>query len=169
MMEIEIVYQTWESDQPARLKLSPEAYFDPLEPGDTYQENGIPRYNETWQYLDVPRSRLKWACERRSGTWFDTTFLTQYLDSGRSWLTHRVDPDGYEEMIHVTQLDDSTCHIIRTVKPAAAARWAVCLNSVIHDQDDGSQKEQRFDEPWTREGIERYCRLPREGHRPPEP
>jgi hypothetical protein len=66
----------------------------------------------------------------------------------------------------VTQLDDSTCHIIRTVKPADAERWAVCLNSVIRDQEDGSEKEQRFDEPWRRESIERYCRLPREGHRP---
>jgi hypothetical protein len=159
-MELEIVYQTWDSDTPLKLRLAPEDYFDPVEPGETYEDNGIPRYNETWHYLDVPRERLKWSSERRSGTWFDTTFLTQYLDGGRSWLTHRVDPDGYEEMIHVTQLDHRTCHILRTVKLVAAVRWAVCLNSVIVDQEDGSQTEQRFDEPWTTETIKDYCSTP---------
>jgi hypothetical protein len=159
-MEIEIVYQTWDGGRPVRLTLAPEEYFDPVEPGKTYEANGIPRHNETWQYLDLPRDRLKWSSERRSGTWFDTTFTTQYMNGGDSWLTHRADPDGYEEMIHVTQLDDRTCHIIRTVKTLSTGRWAVCLNSVVYDRDDGSQGERRFDEPWTAEGIKSYCRLP---------
>ena len=32
-MEIEIVYETWDNDQPVRLNLAPEVYFDPVEPG----------------------------------------------------------------------------------------------------------------------------------------
>src|SRR5262249_33987142 len=94
-MEIQITYQTWESDEPVRMRLAPEDYFDPVEPGETYEENGIAKYNETWEYLSVPRASLKWSSERRSGTWFDTTFATQYMNGGRSWLTHRADPDGY--------------------------------------------------------------------------
>lgn len=164
-MEIEIVYQTWECDEPVRVKLSAEAYFDPVGPGETYADNGIPRYDETWRYLDVPRSSLKWSSERRLGTWFDTTFTTQYMNGGNSWATHRIDPDGYEEIIHVSELDRRTCHIIRTVKTLVAGRWAVCLNTIVHDQDDGSQKEQRLDEPCTSEDIKSYCRLLPEAQR----
>jgi len=51
-----------------RRRLTPEEYFDPLEPGETYQANGIPRFNETWEYLNIPRKSLKWSTERRSGT-----------------------------------------------------------------------------------------------------
>src|SRR5262245_17978296 len=98
-MEIEILYQTWESDSPVKVSLAPRDYYDPIEAGETYQEHAIPKYNHTWDYLGVPREMLKWSCERRSGTSSDTTIVTQYLDGGRSWMTHRFDPDGYEEMI----------------------------------------------------------------------
>ncbi len=46
---------------------------------------------------------------------WERSVYTQYLDGGRFRMTHRVDQDGYEEMIHVTQLDDRSCHIVRTV------------------------------------------------------
>lgn len=162
-MEIEIVYQTWNSDHPVRLWLAPEEYFDPIGPEETYERDAIAKFNHTWEYLDVPREQLKWSTERRVGTSHDRDFVTQYMDGGRSWLNHRVDPDGYEELIHVTQLDSHTVHIIRTVKYGVSGQWAVCLNSVIVDQNDGSQKEQRFDQPWTRECIVTYCGL---SHRP---
>lgn len=159
-MDIEIIFQTWDGDSPAKLRLPPEAYFDPIDPDETYEEDAIAKYNHTWEYLDVPREQLKWSTERRIGTSDDRIIFTQYMDGGRSWMTHRVDPDGYEEMIHVTQLDSRTCHIIRTVKLVVSGRWSVRLNSVIVDQADGSQKEQRFDQPWTCEDVESYCDLP---------
>ena len=53
-MEIQIVYQIWGEAAPVRKLLPPEEYFDPLEPGENYEAVGVPRYNHTWQYLDVP-------------------------------------------------------------------------------------------------------------------
>jgi hypothetical protein len=161
VMEIEIIFQTWDGGSPVRLRLSPDEYFDPIEPDETYEEDAIAKCNHTWEYLNVPREQLRWTMERRAGTSDDRTIYTQYLDGGRSWMTHRVDQDGYEEMIHVTQVDDRSCHIVRTVKTCVSGRWAVCLNSLIVDQTDGSQREQRFDKPWTDEGIKQYCDLPR--------
>jgi hypothetical protein len=160
-MEIEIVFQTWDGESPVSLRLSAEDYFDPIGPDESYEADAIPKYNHTWEYLDVPREQLKWTSERRVGTSDDTVFFTQYMDGGRSWMNHRVDPDGREEMIHSTQLDSRTVHIIRTVKLLVSGKWAVWLNSVIVDQDDGSQKEHRLDQPWTSEGIEAYCGLTR--------
>src|SRR4051794_30373657 len=114
-MEIEITFQTWDADGPVRLRLSPEEYFDPIDTGETYEEDAIAKYNYTFEHLDIAREKLKWTTERCVGTSQDRTIFTQYMDGGRSWMTHRVDPDGYEEVIHVTQLDRRTCHIIRTV------------------------------------------------------
>lgn len=160
-MEIEIVFQTWDAESPVTLRLSPEEYFDPTEIDESYEEDAIAKYNHTWEYLNVSREQLKWTIERRVGTSDDRTIFTQYMDDGRSWMTHRVDPDGLEEMIHVTQLDIRTCHIIRTMKHFNSGRWAVHLNSLIVNQDDGSQKEQLFHLPWTYEGAKNYCYLPR--------
>jgi hypothetical protein len=156
LVEIQIVYQTWEGAEPIRLLVSPEDYFDPLAPGETYEADGIPRYNHTWEYLPVPRHELKWSVERRRGTWFDTTFFTQYLEGGRTWMNHRIDPDGYEEMIHHTQLSEDRCQIMRTCRTPNGV-WAVSLNSVIVDLADGSQEERRYDLPWSPEEVARYA------------
>ena len=157
-MEIQIVYQTWGETAPVSKLLPPEEYFDPLEPGENYEADGVPRYNHTWQNLDVPLSCLKWTLERRSGTTDDTSIRTQYMDDGRSWMTHRSDPDGYEEIIHSTQIDDCRCHILRTCRTAGGG-WVVHLNSVIEDQDDGSQREEQLDHPWSFDEAMRYSRL----------
>jgi len=158
-MQIQLVYQTWDEAAPVTKPLPPEEYFDPLEPGESYEVDGIPRYNHTWQYLDVPPSRLKWTLLRRSGTVDDdATFRTQYMDAGRSWMTHRRDPDGYEEMIHFTQIDEGRCHILRTGR-AAGGGWVVYLNSVIEDKEDGSQREERLDHPWSVHEVMNYSRL----------
>jgi hypothetical protein len=151
-MNIQIAYQTWDGTEPVWLTLTPEEYFDPLEPGETYEANGVPRFNHTWHYLPVPRERLKWSLERRQGTGDDTTFRTQYMGGGQSWMNHRLDPDGYEEIIHATQIAEDRCHIIRTCR-VPGGQWAVSLNSVIRDSPDGSQEEQRLDQPWSFDEI----------------
>jgi hypothetical protein len=158
-VQIQLVYQTWDGATPITKSLTPEEYFDPLELGESYESDGVPKFNHTWRYLDVPPSQLKWTLERRSGTADDdTTFRTQYMDGGRCWMTHRSDPDGYEEMIHFTQIDDSRCHILRTCRTSGGG-WAVILNSLIEDKDDGSQREERFDHPWSFNEAMSYSRL----------
>ncbi len=134
------------------MSLTPEEYFDPLDPGETYEAHGVPRFNHTWEYLPVHRSRLKWSTERRQGTADDTTFRTQYMSAGRSWMNHRLDPDGYEEIIHYTRLADDRCHIIRTFRMPNGA-WVVSLNSVISDLPNGTQEERRYDEPWSHDEL----------------
>jgi hypothetical protein len=157
-VEIQLIYQTWDEAAPVSILLPPETYFDPLGPGENYETHGVPRFNHTWQYLNVPKRRLKWALERRLGTADDATIRTQYMDGGRSSMAHRSNPDGYEEMIHSTQIGDGRCHILRTFKTAGGC-WAVHLNSVIEDEDNGSQREERFDQPWTFEEAMKFARL----------
>ncbi|MFK7822448.1 MAG: hypothetical protein AB8G99_27380, partial [Planctomycetaceae bacterium] len=71
-IKIDIWYRLRDADSDGHLSLTPEAYFGPVDPHETYEQNGIPRFNFTWQYLDVPRDRLLWSIERRAGTEDDT-------------------------------------------------------------------------------------------------
>jgi hypothetical protein len=122
-IRIDIYYQTRDSESPVHVALTPETYFDALEPDQTYAADGIPRFNFTWQYLDVKRDGLIWSIERRSGTnGDDTTLSTQYFDSGKTSITHCSDPDGYEELIHAINLGDSSYLTARTFKQPGG-RW----------------------------------------------
>lgn len=46
-----------------------------------------------------------------------------------------------------------------TEQELAGHGWAVHLNSVIQDEDDGSQREERLDRPWSFDEAMRYSRL----------
>ncbi len=120
-IEIDLWYRTSDSEVETHLSLAPESYFDPLRSGATYASDGIPRYDDTWQYLDVPRERLVWSVERRTGTGEDCTFSTQYFDGGKTWINHRSDPSGYEELIHVVDFGDRYL-TLRTFKQPGG-RW----------------------------------------------
>lgn len=161
-MEIKISFQTWDSSDPVIYSLSPEEYFDPIQPHENFEEDGISKYPETWEYLlkerNLERRLLKWSMEKRTGTHHDTTFRTQYMDNGRSWMTHRSDPNGYEEITHYTQLTESSCHIFRTFKTEGGS-WAVHVNCVIEDRKDGSQTEHSYLEPWSYGEAIKFTRL----------
>jgi hypothetical protein len=156
-VNIRLAYQLWGSDDVVWITLTPEKYFDPLEPGETYEADGVPRYNHTWRYLSVPRERLKWSLERREGTRNDTTFRTQYMAGGKTWMTHRIDPDGFEELIHYTQISATCCHIVRTRRRPTGA-WTVSLISVIHDLPGGKQESKNYEEPWTFAQVNEFAR-----------
>lgn len=145
-MRIEIEYLQKDSDASKKISLLPEDYFDPLEDGEFFERDGIPRFNHDAEYISISNSRLVWSKLTIQGTDDDRTIVTNYYCDGETWMTHRIDPNGYEEIIHNTKIDRGTWHIIRTHKKKDGA-WKVILNSVIYDLPDGSEREVRFDSP----------------------
>jgi hypothetical protein len=133
-IRIDIFYRTKASESPVHLRLDPEAYFAPLEPGETYARDAIPRFDFTWQYLDAAREELVWSIERRAGTHDDYTFSTQYFDDGRAWINHRSDPSGYEELIHAIDLGDFGYLTVRTFKQPGG-RWVAHMVSLCDNGD----------------------------------
>ena len=143
-MRIEIHYvRRWTSELQV-MALSPDEYFDPVEQGESYEEDGIPKHNHAEGYLGLPISQLIWTEIHVMGTSEDHIIRTEYSETGKATMIHRLDADGYEEMIHFTQLTRASCHIIRTWKRGSGG-WSVCLNSLIEDMPDGSQREESFD------------------------
>jgi len=143
-MKISIEYLEKESLQSSEVCLGPEEYFDPIEDDEKYESDAIPKYDHACDYLDISKNRLIWTKLNVCGTSEDKKIITHYFNDGEVCMIHRKDVDGYEEIIHSTQVDEKTCHIIRTHKDGNKG-WKVNYNAVIYDQDDGSQKEVRYD------------------------
>ncbi|MDM8528176.1 hypothetical protein QUF58_08170 [Anaerolineales bacterium HSG24] len=133
-IQIKITYKRWQDEALQTVELTPDQYFDPLEEDETYYEDGIARYNSSWEYLPhVPVDELQWTFKEISGTNEDSTFYTEYQKNGRdNWMTHRVDHDGHEEIILSTDISNRIGHTIRLHKNEAG-QWTVNTNMVHYD------------------------------------
>ncbi|MDM8519418.1 hypothetical protein QUF64_05170 [Anaerolineales bacterium HSG6] len=146
-IQIKISYKRWQDATLYTVKLTPEQYFDPLEEeSETYQKDGIARYNHDWQYLikTVAVDELEWSKLEIIGTNDDSTFYTEYQKNGRdNWMTHRVDHDGHEEIILSTELSDQIGHTIRLHKNEAG-QWTVNTNMVHYDSATPDERWESF-------------------------
>ncbi len=124
--------------------LSPEIYFEPLKEGQTFIEDGVERFNNAKDYLNISASELLWTHLTVLGTTDDREIRTQFLPDGESFLCHRKSPNGYEEFVNLTKFEDGVFHLLRIHKDFAHT-WVVNYNGIIKDMLDGSQKEFRYD------------------------
>lgn len=143
-MKIEIEYLEKGKLKPISINLRADEFFDPIQKSESFENDAIPKYNHAREYLNVSLNRLLWTILSIEGTNEDRKIITHYYNNGESWMSHRIDIDGYEEMIHSTNLDEKTCHIVRTNKDYDG-NWKVNYNGIIYDLIDGSQEEKRFD------------------------
>lgn len=131
---IRITYLSKHGETPAVLDLTPADYYDPIGPNETYDQHGIPRFDHAYTYTPCPPDDLLWTVLEVISAGGDdtpgrTVFHTQFLDGAKSMMTHRADPDGYEEIIHTTEADPGRWHIVRTVKPPGGL-WAVAMSNL---------------------------------------
>lgn len=141
-MKIVISYKV-NDDLEKQITLTPEEYFDPIDEDETYENDAIPKYNHAEEYLGISTNLLEWTELEISETEQSHCIRTQYFDEGKSWMSHRKDLDGYEEIIVMSQLNNVDTHISRVHKKANE-HWQVNLVSVITDLEDGSQSEKEI-------------------------
>ena len=121
------------------LELSPSDYMDPLDPGDTFEANGIPRFAHARLYLpqDLAVAWTEVSVARASGV---TRIFEWFADNDAVEHWQRTDPDGDEELCISSRLDSSSWHIVR-LRRTRTSQWRQAFNSVVHDHADGSQSE----------------------------
>lgn len=141
-MKIRIYYKV-RDELEKYVDLTPKEYFDPIDEDETYENDAIPKYNHAEEYLEVPIKSLEWTIIEISETPQGQTIRKQYFDNGNSWLCHRKDFNGYEEIILSSQLNGSNVHIARIHKDDNE-NWQVNYDGVITDLEDGSQSEQKI-------------------------
>jgi hypothetical protein len=125
--------------EPTSVSLAPLDFFDPLGRGETWENDGIPRFNHACEYLPTSLD-LAWT-ELESSTEAGVTSVREVVSPDRlvrHW--HRVDPNGYEELCISSRLSAATTHISRLWR-GTSEPWQLLFVSVITDLPDGSQSE----------------------------
>lgn len=143
-MRIEIHYKLRSEEDPTRLVVTPEAYCDPLEPGEDYDRHGIARFDDPADYVGHPADAVEWARVEvtREGEGRTVTTL-RYATDGVSTLWHRRDPGGGQEMC-LDLLAGPDRHLLARLRLDANGDWVPDYTGVIEDQPDGSQTEERI-------------------------
>jgi hypothetical protein len=124
---IRITYQLRSESTPRSVQLSPQEYYDPPGPGQTYKRGAIARFHHAYQYTEHSADDLKWTV-LEGGPLPGSVIRTQFLDGRRSMMTHRMDGNGYEEIIHSTAVGEGGLLILRTRKQPGQA-WSVVSSS----------------------------------------
>jgi hypothetical protein len=141
-MKINIRYQC--RDRALRvITLTPEEYFDPIESGESYEHDGVPKFNHAKDYLGLSSEELDWTELQLTETDNDQIIRTDFYAHGKSAMSQRKDSDGYEEIILETQIAESISHIIRVYKDKSS-KWKVIYNGLIENLADGSQRETKI-------------------------
>ncbi len=126
-MTIRIQYLRSGETAPRSIKLSPEEYFGPLEEGDTFSVDSVPRCQDAYEYTGQPADALRWTVVDVADNSEFRRMRTQLLDGTHSMMTHSLDSKGGEEIIHTTEICLGCWHTIRTLKEPGKA-WTVVMS-----------------------------------------
>jgi len=128
---------------PQVVTLSPREYFSPLEAGETYEREGIPKADHARDYLDVADEELEWTELQIRGTNQDETRRTEVYSNGLSVMAHGTDTEGFEEIIIETRISELAVHKVHIYRKEGS-KWMMLLNSVVEGQPNGSEIENRI-------------------------
>ena len=142
-MQIRIRYQLRSESAPREMELSPEDYFDPLEPGEVPDVRSVPRYLDAYRYTGIPADDLLWTVLEITDKNDSWRVRTQLLDGRRTLMHHTQRADGTEEIIHSTELAPLCWHVIRTLKQPGKS-WAVTMSSLTVESPEEPTLKSRF-------------------------
>jgi hypothetical protein len=138
-MTITLIYLVRGGDRPSSMCIDPHEYFDPLEPGESWKADGVPRYSHAHEYLsdqlDLEWTELEAPLDSRL-----RRVREVFSPDGRVTYWHCVEQNGYEELCISSQVAPSTVHITRLHRQPSQP-WVLSISSLITDLPDGSQEE----------------------------
>ena len=150
---IEIKYLKVGTTVPDIRKFTFEEYFDPIESGETYEKDGIPRYDQPHLYVCETPTTLNWVVvtENFSNRW--RKIRKQYVC--KSEVTHVEESDGSAELIYSGWVGEQDSHIIRISQPTGK-NWGLSMDAVVSDNIDGSQIDKPLVSAESRTDIETF-------------
>jgi len=124
-MEIKCKYKLSNSESINTIVLDGSEYYEPLLVGENLEDDAIPKYNDTRDYVSGVENELFEWCELIiSGTIKnDTVIRTEYYAKGKSELTCRKDFDGYELIIQSFLIRSNEVYISRMERTGLNEPW----------------------------------------------
>lgn len=134
-MDITITYCLVGETESRELKLTPEQYYDPLEQGENYWDDGIERCAFPHGYLDLEPEAMKWVYARVSNGDRCRLSRVQFLNGEKVIIQHEVRENEEEEIILSTLLPNGEYHCARILKPQGGS-WTVVRLALDRDDVD---------------------------------
>ena len=142
-MKITILYKLLNQTQIHEVPLTPEEYFDPLLENENYEDDGIPKYNDTWEYFpEIPYSNFEWDEHIISDSQKnDKRIRTDYFAGGESRVTHRKDANGYELIIQSVLIRANEVYISRMERYSPDENWRTTDLSLGQNFEGGANEK----------------------------
>jgi len=148
-MNITLTYSRIDSKEQEVVELNPQEYFDPLEKGENYWDDGVERKFLLEEYLPIDKVQVKWFRITLEHDEMKRIYTCQLLDSDRSTSTHSIDEFGNEEIITQSKIADETWHTVRTQKPLGG-QWSTYMDNISSDKMvEGKYANENLITNWT--------------------
>ena len=135
--------------------MSPGDYYCPLDtPDETYEEDGIPKFEEPHKYIKANPEQLKWLIIEEPYAEGIKTFRYQYLNGTKAFMVHSVWPDGSEEIIHSVDTDSKHILVTRTLREPQGA-WSTTECNLIDENEDLMS----FIQDWSFDERKDFCHI----------
>lgn len=140
---IKLTYKKRSQESAASHTLEPQNYYDPIEPGESYESDGVPRFNRLCYFVSVAETELEWVEAIVADVNGLTRTVEHFAPDGRFSMWQRTDPDGSGEICVTTRLDANRWHIAR-LSIAATGECEPNYIGIIEDLYDASHCDERF-------------------------
>jgi hypothetical protein len=146
-MDIEIKYKLIDNENVEQFKLTPEVYFDSLDENENFEEDGIPRYQHTLDYLtefdnSIPTEKIEFTLiEIRNSIKSDHKIKTNYFGQGQSDVIYRKDKDGYELIIQSIKVTTNSILISRMQRKDSDSEWEISSSIGVNYEAENTEKE----------------------------
>ena len=139
-MKLALRYLVRGGHEPKSIALDPRDYFEALEADETWEADGVPRFNHAREYLP-PDLDLAWT-ELEAPLASEVSLVREvFSPNGVVSYWHRADRAGTEEICITSRISSSAVHILRLHR-FPAQPWQLMFSTVITDLPGGSQSEE---------------------------
>jgi len=125
-----IRYLTWDTKVEKAIKLSDKDYYEPLDEGESYERNGVPRFLDDREYLHIDKMRI----QKLTVISCTLTSVTTYGRNG-SLTQHSIFPDLSEMLVVQSNVEDNKIHSVKLSKQPASNEWETSEIVLIHDKN----------------------------------
>ena len=125
---IELKYQLFNSSEITVLEIPYTDFFDPIDPDETYELDGIQKYSDLSSYVEVNPKDIQQIQASVFGE-----YTTQTFDENGGLLQHTIYNDGLEMIVIQNLLDSKNLHSVKLLK-SKGGNWHTDSIVVINDE-----------------------------------
>ncbi|WP_018343851.1 hypothetical protein [Cytophaga aurantiaca] len=146
-MKIEITYKYKNKTSVESVDLTAEQYFDPIDEDENYEDDSIPRYDQTVDYIievdsTITEEDLEYSIlEIQDSIESDKSIKTTYFGN-ESQLLYRIDYDGFELIIQSIRVAENCIVVTRMERPDTKSEWInISYSTILNYKKEHSGEE----------------------------